>query len=139
MMSVSVDVRERVSVDPTTVDSVGLDNIKPRSELVVPLPVRTETALDIRPVTMDLCLNINFGRIPPTCIRQPYHHHFGMTLFGVEIFGFTLSGEQRIIIDDLPDKPAVAWGGEEARSFGSLGHSGTHHTPGGGLRIRLGP
>lgn len=153
----------------TTVDVVGLDNQKitlsipdtiksdSKTELVLPQPFETKTeftipepietksdssiALDIKPLAVDLCLNIKLGPLPPTRIRQPYKSHFGLTLFGLELFGFNMSSESEIIIQDLPKQPQVAWGGE-----GRGHHTGGHHshgaTPsidsGGGLRIRLG-
>jgi hypothetical protein len=138
-----------------------------RQELVLPQPLRTESrqelavtepivtdsrsamSLDIRPMTVDLCLNVNMGPPAPTCIRQPYHHHFGLTLFGMELLGFNFSGESQTIIQDVPKPPQVAWGSPEA------GHAPSGHksavrrsTPGvataspaeprAGLRIRLG-
>ena len=115
-----------------------------KTEFSIPDPIKTESdsdiSLDIKPLAMDVCLNINMGPLPETCIRQPYQSHFGVTLFGMELLGFNISGESQIIIQDLPKKPQVAWGGE------SGGHAISKHDhkaspsidPGGGLRIRLG-
>jgi hypothetical protein len=116
----------------STIEIKGLDNIKTTTELKLPQPFKTESrqelaitqpivsdaksalALDIRPVTVDLCLNLNTGPTPPTCIRQPYHNHFGFTLFGMEVFGLNFSGESQVIVQDLPKQPQVAWGGEDS-------------------------
>ncbi len=144
----------------STVEIVGLDNIKSdsRIELAVSEPIRTEStsrtelaitepirsdsdsrlSLDIRPVAVDLCLNVDIGRLPPTCIRQPYQHHFGITLFGLEILGFNMAGESRILIEDMPAKPQVAWGGEQATPHPVTRTANARPEPGGGLRIRLG-
>jgi hypothetical protein len=90
-----------------------------RQELAITQPIVTDSnsksamALDIRPLTVDLCLKVSLGPIPPTCIRQPYHTHFGFTLYGQELFGFNFSGESQVIIQDLPKQPQVAWGGED--------------------------
>lgn len=147
-----------------TIDIIGLDDIGLRTELVLPQPLtlqtdnksqsrtelaftepirsegRNEIALDIRPLTVDLCLDVNFGRLPQTCIRQPYRNHFGITLFGVEILGFNLVGESQIFIEDLPKKPHVAWGGEQAAGQPPARRGASPQPePGGGLRIRVGP
>ena len=136
-----------------------------RQELVLPQPLRTESrqelavtepivtdsrsamSLDIRPMTVDLCLNVNMGPPAPTCIRQPYHHHFGLTLFGLELLGFNFSGESQTIVQEVPKQPQVSWGSPTA------GHSHGHQhggrpapgpasagpaEPRAGLRIRLG-
>lgn len=169
----------------STVEIQGLDNVKltlalpqplqTRSELVVPQPFRTESrqelavtepvvtdsrntmSLDIRPVAIDLCTKTSLGPFPPTCIRQPYQHHFGFTLFGFEWLGMSFSGESQMIVQDLPKQPQVAWGSPEPHR----GHAqGPHHRhepysdreassepqgssagssePRAGLRIRLG-
>lgn len=102
-----------------------------RNELVLPQPFRTENrqelavtepvvtdsrnamSLDIRPLTVDLCLKVNMGAPEPTCIRQPYNHHFGFTLFGIELMGLNYSGESQTIVQDPPKQPRVAWGSPE--------------------------
>lgn len=162
-MSTDVDVTlgGTTQVNSTnTVDIVGLDNIGIKAELVLPQPFKLQTdstsrnelaitepirtvgqneiVMDIRPMTVDLCLNVNFGRFPPTCIRQPYQHHFGITLFGMEVLGFNFVGESRIVIEDLPNKPQIAWGGEQAAPQPAPKSAGVQTQPDGGLRIRLG-
>lgn len=149
------------SSSTNTFDIMGLDDIDLKTELVLPQPLRlqaennsrtelsipepirtegkNEMALDIRPLTVDLCLNVNFGRLPPTCIRQPYQNHFGITLFGIEILGFNLTGESRMVIEDPQSKPHIAWGGEQAAQPSTHGNVSPQPEPGGGLRIRLGP
>lgn len=111
-----------------------------RLELVLPQPLRSEsrTELDFKPMVVDQCVTINLGRLPQTCIRKPYHQHFGITVFGVEIIGFTVSGETQTIITDLPAAPQVAWGGEQSISHSSASpHADTQSESSGGLRIRL--
>ena len=113
-----------------------------RTELAVTQPIVTEStsdlSLDIKPVAVDLCLNVNLGQIPPTCVRLPFQQHFGITLFGVEILGFNIAGESRIVIEDLPNKPQIAWGGEQVLSHPEPRRASAQREPGGGLRIRLG-
>jgi hypothetical protein len=118
-----------------------------RQELAITQPIVSDSksamALDIRPMTVDLCVNISLGPIPPTCIRQPYHTHFGFTLYGQEVFGFNFSGESQVIVQDLPKQPQVAWGGEEmaerSRNTVVVGQPATEQKEGrSGLRIRVG-
>lgn len=71
--------------------------------------------VDLRPVVMDMCATLNFGRVPEVCVRQPYEHRFRMTLFGTEIMAFEFRGENRSYIENMPARPAVvgdARGGE---------------------------
>lgn len=82
-----------------------------RTELAITEPIVSDStsrmALDVRPLVIDSCTRLEFGPIPPMHIHQPYHRHFGITLFGLEILGFNMSGEEQLIIQSLPDKPHV--------------------------------
>ena len=108
----------------------------------IPDPIKTESKvdLDIKPVALDQCLQVKFAPVPATCISQPYHQRIGFSIMGVELFGVTFSGESQTVVKPLPEKPAIAWGGQENRR-----HSPRHRRPaevhhdrdGGGLRIRL--
>jgi hypothetical protein len=115
-----------------------------RQELAVTEPIRTEgrndLALDIRPMTVDLCLNLNVGPPAPTCIRQPYHHHFGLTLFGIELLGLNFSGESQTIVQDAPKQRPVAWGGTHSRPREPRHehHAHAEHTEHKAVRVRLG-
>ncbi len=148
-----------IDVDPSTVTLEGLDDINStitlstpkslktdnRTELVIPKPLKTEltipkpikteskTELDVKPLIFDQCLNIRLDPLPPTCIRQPYQQHFGITVFGVEVIGFKVTGELHHIVDEKPKRPQVVWGGE-AGTGTTLPQSQSK----GGLRIRLG-
>lgn len=155
-----------VTNNPSTVEIQGLDNIKDtiiletpqplksdtKSEFIFSQPIKTESKtelafpqpiqtissaeLDIKPLLFDQCLSIRFDPLPPTCIRQPYQQHFGVTLFGVELIGFNLEGETQMIITDLPKQPQIAWGGEQARIQNSPERvQPAEESP---LRIRLG-
>jgi hypothetical protein len=163
-----------LNVNPTTVEIEGLDDIKSKitletpqplkaetkfefmlpqpfkTELLLPQPFKTESKLeskaelDVKPLVFDQCLNVRFGPLPPTCVRQPYQQHFGITLFGVEIWGVTLKGETQTVVDHLPSKPQVVWGGAATASHSaavpateSVRAEAPLHTRG-GLRIRLG-
>ncbi|MBV7335260.1 hypothetical protein KFU94_44875 [Chloroflexi bacterium TSY] len=120
-----------------------------RTELAITEPIRTESKaeLDVKPLVFDQCLTIKLDPLPPTCIRQPYQQHFGITILGVEVMGFSVSGELRHIVDETDKRPQVVWGGEA--KAGTISHLPSSHQPtsmppaplqpqsAGGLRIRL--
>ncbi|WP_171180598.1 hypothetical protein [Ruegeria sp. HKCCD8929] len=64
-------------------------------------------SVDIKPVALDLCTTVNLGKLPTGIIRQPYHHHIGVTYFGVEYYGVTYSGEAKQVFEELPFRPSV--------------------------------
>ncbi len=137
---------DNINLQSNSTLDMGLDDINLRAEMVLPQPFRTESdirtdltsnmALDIKPMTVDLCLKLDFD-LPEKCIRQPYNHHFGVTLFGVEVFGFNFAGESRIILEDLPNRPQVAWGGEQAVARPAGPRGGASPKPADSLRIRV--
>lgn len=105
----------------------------------VTLDVRPlEASLDVKPLTADLCLTLGLNTLPPTRVCSPFRTHFGISLFGTEIVGFDVAGENRFTMEPLPQPPQVAWGGTEAVRP-TPGRPGVHRTPsrGGGLRVRL--
>lgn len=127
-----------VTVDAdSTVEVVGLDNIKvtarlepsplrseTKQEIVLPQPLRTDSAVstksdvtsdsrnamsvDLKPVALDVCLNSS-AKLPQGEIHQPFGWHVGLTWFGVEILGVNFGGESRVVLKDLPKRPAVEW------------------------------
>ncbi len=94
-------------VEPVTIRS----DSNSRTELAITEPIVTDStnrmALDIRPLVVDSCMRIEFGAIPPMHIHQPYYRHFGITLFGMEILGFNMSGEEQFIVTAPSEKPRV--------------------------------
>jgi hypothetical protein len=162
---VNMDVNADVN-SSNSFEIVGLDDINLHTEMVFPDPIRTEFAvtqpihmvndlnttmdikpivmtnnsnldMDIKPVQLDFCLKLDFGGPPPMCMRMPYSHHFGITLFGVELLGFNFSGESQTILDELPKRPQVAWGGEKAVRHPSASPSPQVAGSDSGLRIRV--
>lgn len=125
-----------VTVDAdSTVEVKGLDDIKltlqpsplkteSKQELILPQPFKTESKLDtksdvtsdsksamvvdLKPVALDVCLNTS-TKLPQGQICQPFSYHVGLTLFGMEYFGLNFGGESRIVMSDLPKKPALDW------------------------------
>ena len=131
---------------------IKIDTSNIRTEFVLPQPLKTESqfaitepivsqsssdiGLDIRPMVMDFCFKFEFGKLPPACIRKPYQHHFGITLFGMEVLGFNFSGESRTIIGEVQKQPKVAWG-SEGRGKGKGEYKPKSHPGSDNLRIRL--
>jgi len=157
-----------VNNNPSTVTIQGLDNIKETLTLQTPQPLKSETKsdfnfpspikteskvdlaitqpirteskaeLDIKPLEFDQCLTIRIAPLPPTCVRQPYQQHFGVTLFGVEWLGFNLEGELQTVVSDLPRQPQVDWGSEQSARHSPAPQSQVRPQVDAGLRIRLG-
>jgi hypothetical protein len=146
-LKVDFDTDSHLKIDPLKAD-FGTDShlkIDPlKLELQVdPLKTNSHLTLDLKPAVIDLCLTANIGKVPSVCIHQPYHHHFGFTLFGTEVWGFTLSGHQETVIEEIDRRPKTAWGA----AVGSWppqrpAHEHSAERPSrqvGGLRVRLEP
>ena len=103
--------------------------------------------LDVKPVTLDLCMTANVGKVPDLCVRQPYRHRMGFSLYGMEVWGFTLSGEQETVVQEMDRRPQVAIAGAPASWPAAPRHEQDRDKlkpepptrTGNGLRIRLGP
>lgn len=108
-------------------------------------PLKTDSSLsvDLKPAVVDLCLTTNIGKLPNVCIHQPYHHHFAFTLYGTEVWGFTYSGQQDTVIEDVDRQPKVVWGGdlttEPVRRRASHASVERPSRQAGGIRVRLEP
>jgi hypothetical protein len=139
-------------IKPLTTDSNATIELKPLSAdlkieplsadlKIEPLKTDSNITLDLKPVVLDLCLTTNIGKVPNLCIRQPYRHRFGLTLFGVEVWGFSLSGEQETVIDELSPRPQIAATGNAVWPPAKPAAAATAEpqAAGRGLRIRLGP
>lgn len=68
--------------------------------------------VDLKPMVVDLCTTMNFGRLPDTAIRKPYRHRFCFSMFGSEILAFEMSGESQTYVESLPQPPVVVRGPE---------------------------
>jgi hypothetical protein len=136
-MATEVDIK---SGSTSTVDVLGLDDIRADLKLEIPQPLKTETAsalsieplkvdlgttsrvevdplktdsslsIDLKPAVVDLCATVNVGKVPNVRVTQPYHHHIGFTLWGAEIWGLTFSGEQETLIREQHPQPQVPFG-----------------------------
>lgn len=119
-------------------DSTSKSDIVTRSD--VASDSRSAIAVDLKPVVLDVC-STTTTKLPQGEIIQPFHLHFGVTMFGMEMFGFNLAGEQRTVMKKLPKKPAVDWPAQRNAAAPPQAHdmSPTPATAGrpGGLRIRI--
>jgi len=132
-----------LDVKPLTANlgsKLTLDPVKLELQ-VDPLKTDNSVSVDLKPVVLDLCLTTNIGKVPSLCIRQPYHHHIGFTMWGVEVWGFTFSGQQETVVEELDRQPQVA------RAAAAVTWPPRHPPPpaaeppsrqSGGLRVRLG-
>lgn len=150
---VTLEGGKAIATDSTATLNVP-EPVRTESKIEGGEPIRTdlsldikplEASLDVKPLTADLCLNVGINSLPPTRICAPFSTHFGITLFGVEVLGFNLAGENRLQIEPLPTPPSVAWGGTHAaehrphppppRPHGDAGPRAEASS--GGLRITL--
>lgn len=116
-------------------------NLTTESRFAVTEPIVSQNTsnigLDVRPMVMDLCFRLEFGDFPPTCIRQPYRHHFGITFFGMEILGFNFAGESQTIIENIARKPHVVPGQHRLAEKRGKKSQRVQKDARSGLRIRL--
>ena len=118
------------------------------SRLAITEPIRTEMQMDVKPVVLDLCINLGINKLPRTTIKRPYHHCLAVSVLGTELASVSLRGQRDVIIGDPEVRPAVAWGSDtgvrnprppahhraEPPAPKVIGVEDAH----GGLRIRLG-
>lgn len=156
-IDLSVDVIDEIATrmtleggTPIATDSTATLNVpepvRTESKIEGGEPIRTdlsleikplEASLDVRPLTADLCLNVGINSLPATRICAPFSTHFGITLFGVEVLGFNVAGQNELRIEPLPTPATVAWGGTDVVHH-PRHRPGPHVAPaGGGLDIRL--
>jgi hypothetical protein len=104
-------------------------------------PLKTDSSLsvDLKPAVVDLCLTLNIGKLPNVCITQPYHHRIGFSLFGIEVWGFSFSGEQETVIQERHLQPKVSLGAAPSSAWLPPHRAPPTSREAGGLRVRLGP
>jgi hypothetical protein len=117
-----VTVNENIDLKPVTVN----ENIDLK-------PVTLNENIDLKPVAVDTCQTFKLAPLPETAVRQPYRHHVGYTMFGVEYMGVSYDGESKQLIDS-PRRPQVVehFGHSEHRRPPSTEFSGDR-----GIRVRV--
>jgi hypothetical protein len=134
-------------VQPFKAETGSVLDIKPLELTIKPLEAdlnldtNSSMTLDLKPAVIDLCLTANIGKVPNVCVNMPYRHHIGFTWFGTEIWGYTFSGQQDLVVEELARKPKVVWG--DVAHTGSPSHRpqkppGPASRQAGGLRVSLG-
>lgn len=93
-------------------------------------------SIDLKPVALDLCTTVNYGKLPTGIIRQPYHHHIGVTYMGVEYFGVTYSGESKQVYEELPFRPSVQLPAQSSAPSAGQQAAGSI-SPSGGVKIHI--
>jgi len=136
-------------IKPLTTTSTNTYDVKPLTTTntntydVKPLKTDSSLAVDLKPAVVDLCLTMNIGKVPSVCMRQPYRHKVGFTLYGVEMWAFSFSGEQETVIEEMAPRPQVAVSGPGAAWPPARPALPANAEPdeahGSGLRIRIGP
>lgn len=114
----------------TTTSTVKADTASSVTADIKPLKTDSNVLVDLKPAVLDLCLTANVGKIPSLCVRQPYRHSVSFSLYGINIWAFSFSGEQETFVEER-HKPAQVFGERQPAKM-------TPQLAGGGLRIRLG-
>ena len=139
-----VVVNETIELKPLTMNVGGTDKPLAISEVIELKPVTVNENIDLQPVTLnenidlkpvavDTCTTYKLAPLPETVVRQPYRHHIGYTMFGVEYMGVSYDGESKQLIDS-PRRPQVVehFGHSEHRRSPSTEFSGDR-----GIRVRV--
>jgi len=95
-----VTINENIDLKPIELKPVTLN------ENIDLQPVTLNENIDLKPVAIDSCQTLRLAPLPETRVCQPYHHHVGYTLFGVEVMGMTYHGESEQLIGS-PRRPQV--------------------------------
>ena len=128
--------QELILPQPLRTDSKSETRLDTKSEVDVDLDSRSSLSVDLKPVALDVCMTSS-TKLPQGQISQPFNVHFGLTWFGMEVFGFNLGGESQMILQDLPKKPAVEWPAQQnAAPRPPSRHDGPAQ-PQQGLRVRI--
>jgi len=100
-------------------------------------PIKIESdqksAIDVKPLAIDSCqtMTLRLAPLPPTCVEQPYNHHFGITFMGLELWGLTLHGRSGMLLESPPRQHF------HAAHLASAGQP-CKESPRRGLRVRVG-
>jgi hypothetical protein len=118
-------ISQSLELKPVTLtDNLNLGGTdKPIAQSLELKPVTLNENVDLKPVAVDTCQTFKLAPLPETGVRQPYRHHVGYTMFGVEYAGVTYDGESQQLIDSPQRGPRVVE---------RLGHGTSHggHRPG---------
>src|SRR5216683_640105 len=101
------NIKETLTLDIKPIEVKPLE-LKPLTinENIDLKPMTLNENIDLKPVAIDSCQTLRLAPLPETRVCQPYHHHVGYTLFGVELMGMTYHGESEQLIGS-PHRPRV--------------------------------
>lgn len=117
---------------------------------------RVASSVDLAPVAVDSCIRVELGALPATQLHTPWEQRLGLSVFGVELFAWVLSGQTTSTLRPAPTAPRLVGSLEQVRGEHGPGHGPGHGSgkprpyrgagpvqpaPGsgsGGLSIRLG-
>ena len=115
---VSIEGLDDIAVDSTLTvrpltSTVTLEPLNTTSTITLePTTSNVTTAssvdFDLEPVTVDSCVRVELGPLPPTRVRSPWEQRIGMTVFGIEVLGLTWCGEAETYVEPVPRRPQIA-------------------------------
>lgn len=92
---VTVGLTEDITVHPLTLnENISLS------------PLTLNESIDVKPLAIDTCQTLRLAPFPETQVCQPYRHHVGYTLFGLEFMGVSYDGESKQLLES-PRRPQV--------------------------------
>lgn len=98
-----------------------------KSDSTVKSDSRIESSVDLAPVAVDSCIRVELGSLPPTQLHTPWHQRLGLSVFGLELFAWTLSGESTTTLRPVPRTPQLIGSVEQAIAGGpGHGHGDDH-------------
>lgn len=140
----TLDVKDPIKTESTSKsDSTATVDltIKPLDLKIEPLQIdsNSNSVIDLKPVAVDSCSTIKIAPLPPIRIEQPYSQHFGFTWMGMELFGFTTSGQYDTLLNNpAGPSPRKCHSHEEPHaSREPVAPAPVQPPPQGGLRVRV--
>jgi hypothetical protein len=156
------NLHETIEIKPLEIKPLEIKplNLTTKSELAVTQPIVTDSktdsaakldlkieplkiesdqrsAIDVKPLAIDACQTLKLAPLPPTCIDQPYQHHFGFTLMGVEMWGFNISGGSQMNLRS--PEPCHSHGVKLVHEHQHCNEPARQHkSHGAGIRVRVG-
>lgn len=96
--NMSADLTSQMNLGPIIINPIkvdmGLDNINMESKI--------DMGLDN--IKADLCLSVGIREFPKMRIHFPVNYEFGLELFGMRVFNFSICGKSMVVTEDNPVK-----------------------------------
>lgn len=140
-----INVDSKLASDSKVVATVTGDGklatdskVKSDSSVSTDSRVATTSNVDLAPVAVDTCVRVELGPLPPTRFTTPWEQRFGVSILGLEVLAWTVSGCTATTVAPVVPEPVVVGlieqGQVEHHGHHDHDHDGGHH----GLHIRLG-